>query len=171
MDFIRQCRHLPVSQSFWALFLAQHSSLGCDFPLLKRTSTFGWKKANPTKYVFIRIDRKENLKALNQLHVYSKLRRVPAVACSILATPASFHPLSAVQQLGWLSIYSGWITKKLFHIMCTLQHIHLHVCLGFLRQKSSSPKFITLEHIMFSKEHLVSIRVSHNLHLAKEMGH
>lgn len=24
--------------------LAQQSSLGCDFPLLKRTFTFGWKK-------------------------------------------------------------------------------------------------------------------------------
>lgn len=171
IDFIRQCRHLPVSQSFWALFLAQQSSLGCDFPLLKRTSTFGWKKSNPTKYLFILIDCKENLKALNQQHVCSKLR-VPVVACSILGTPASFCPLSAVQQLGSLSVYIVFGSLvKLFYIMCTLQHIHLHVCLGFLRQKSSSPKFITLESITCSKEHLVSIRVSHSLHLAKEMGH
>lgn len=80
------------------ILLSSLFSPGCDFPLLNTTSTFGWEKSNPTEYLFILIDHKENLKALNQLQVYSKLR-VPAVVCSVLATPASFHPLSAVQQL------------------------------------------------------------------------
>lgn len=51
--------------------------------------------------------------------------------------------------------------------MCTLLQIHLHVCLGFLEQKHSSPKCIILEHKMCSKEHLFK---SVTYHLAKGDG-
>lgn len=83
------------------ILLSSLFSPGCDFPLLNTTSTFGWEKSNPTEYLFILIDHKENLKAPNQPQVYSKQspsRGLQRSSNSNIIPPTECSPAAALTE-------------------------------------------------------------------------